>query len=95
MSRPILEVSGLCMRFGGLLAVNDINKESGLTLGIASLLGTVNRELIPTLKTEVGGAFQVVRDLLAFGPKREVPFPPRQNACAIPTPNALREGWCA
>ncbi len=24
MSRPILEVSGLCMRFGGLLAVNNI-----------------------------------------------------------------------
>ena len=24
MSRPILEVSGLCMRFGGLLAVNNV-----------------------------------------------------------------------
>ncbi|MCU1716442.1 high-affinity branched-chain amino acid ABC transporter ATP-binding protein LivG [Pseudomonas sp. 5P_3.1_Bac2] len=25
MSRPILDVSGLCMRFGGLLAVNSVN----------------------------------------------------------------------
>ncbi|MBP8202804.1 MAG: high-affinity branched-chain amino acid ABC transporter ATP-binding protein LivG [Pseudomonas sp.] len=25
MSRPILEVSGLCMRFGGLLAVNEVS----------------------------------------------------------------------
>ncbi len=25
MSRPILEVSGLTMRFGGLLAVNGVN----------------------------------------------------------------------
>lgn len=25
MSRPLLEVRGLCMRFGGLLAVNGVN----------------------------------------------------------------------
>jgi branched-chain amino acid transport system ATP-binding protein len=24
MSRPLLQVSGLCMRFGGLLAVNGV-----------------------------------------------------------------------
>lgn len=28
MSRPILEVSGLTMRFGGLLAVNGVNLRS-------------------------------------------------------------------
>ena len=41
------------------LAVNELNQNSGLTLGIAGLVNGV-RELMPAVKTELGGAFQSV-----------------------------------
>ncbi len=39
LTSPLLQVSGLTMRFGGLLAVNDV--ELGINQGeIVSLIGT-------------------------------------------------------
>lgn len=43
------------------LAVGELNTNSGLTLGIAGMVDGV-RELVPTIKGELGGAFQAVGD---------------------------------
>lgn len=43
------------------LAVADLNSNSGITLGIADLVDMV-RQLVPTIKSELGGAFKSVGD---------------------------------
>jgi len=42
-----------------MVAVNELNQNSGLTLGIAGLISGVN-ELVPTIKAELAGAFEAV-----------------------------------
>ncbi|HEY0589669.1 MAG TPA: tape measure protein [Pseudoduganella sp.] len=42
-----------------MVAVSELNKNSGLTLGIAELISAVN-ELVPTIKDELAGAFEAV-----------------------------------
>jgi len=43
-----------------LVAIDDINKSSGLTLGLAALVDTVDRELLPVIKIELKAAFEAV-----------------------------------
>lgn len=59
-------VSGAFQRMKNdmMVAVNDLNKNSGLTLGIAGLISGVN-ELLPKIKNELAGAFEAVGDWIA------------------------------
>lgn len=47
-----------------LVAVDEINKESGLTIGVAELIETVKRELLPVIRDELGAAFKSVGEFL-------------------------------
>jgi tape measure domain-containing protein len=47
-----------------MVAVNELNQNSGLTLGIAGLISGVN-ELVPTIKGELANAFQEVGSWIA------------------------------
>lgn len=43
-----------------LLAINELNTNSGLTLGIAGLLETVRLDVLPVVRDELAGAFEAV-----------------------------------
>lgn len=55
-------VSGAFQRIKNdvIVAVGELNNNSGLTLGLSSLLETVRVQLLPAIKVELAGAFEAV-----------------------------------
>lgn len=47
-----------------LLAVDDINKNTGLTIGLADLVEGVRTQLLPAVKGELGDAFKTVGEFI-------------------------------
>ena len=85
MSRPILEVSGLSMRFGGLLAVNGV----ALSVQEKQVVSMIGPVLICEARIR---AYSVSHHFFESGPGGTATPRPRRNSrwpassCSSPTP---------